>query len=83
MKEVCFDIKYLITTLNYDGHKGYGSASAQTALAFLRHARIHNGGSAPFGVHYRTLGNVAYLMSSLNTSSDTLRALEAALLDGL
>ncbi|KAL0067833.1 hypothetical protein AAF712_005001 [Marasmius tenuissimus] len=33
-------------------------------------------GGAPFGVHFRTLGNVAYFISSLDTSPDTLRSLE-------
>ncbi|KAF9266575.1 PLP-dependent transferase [Marasmius fiardii PR-910] len=33
-------------------------------------------GGAPFGVHFRTLGNVAYFMSSLNTLPETLRSLE-------
>ena len=33
-------------------------------------------GGAPFGVHYRTLGNVAYFMPSLNTSAPVLRSLE-------
>ncbi|KAK1222824.1 hypothetical protein PQX77_014246 [Marasmius sp. AFHP31] len=33
-------------------------------------------GGAPFGVHFRTLGNVAYFISSLDTSPETLRSLE-------
>ncbi|KAF8521853.1 PLP-dependent transferase [Gautieria morchelliformis] len=67
-----------------DSAGGYGSASAQAALTFLQNVRILDGSSTvPFGVHYRTLGNVAYLMSSLNTRPETLRALESAIMDGL
>ena len=33
-------------------------------------------GGAPFSVHYRTLGNVAYFITSLNTPSDSVRELE-------
>ncbi|CCL98393.1 uncharacterized protein FIBRA_00388 [Fibroporia radiculosa] len=37
-------------------------------------------GGAPFGFHYRTLGNVAYFMLSLNTPSDVVRAVEERIL---
>lgn len=33
-------------------------------------------GGLPYGVNYRTLGNVAYFMTNLNTSSDLIRSLE-------
>ncbi|KAG1750228.1 pyridoxal phosphate-dependent transferase [Suillus lakei] len=64
-----------------DDDAGYASHSAQTLLQSLR-LPLDDGstsaapGGAPFGVHYRTLGNVAYLMSSLNTSRATIEALE-------
>jgi dethiobiotin synthetase/adenosylmethionine--8-amino-7-oxononanoate aminotransferase len=33
-------------------------------------------GGAPFSIHFRTLGDVAYLITSLNTPSATIRAVE-------
>ena len=33
-------------------------------------------GGTPFGINYRTLGNVAYFMLSLNTPSATIRHIE-------
>jgi dethiobiotin synthetase/adenosylmethionine--8-amino-7-oxononanoate aminotransferase len=33
-------------------------------------------GGAPFGIHYRTLGNVAYFMTSLNTPRKTIEEVE-------
>lgn len=42
-------------------------------------------GGAPFSVHFRTLGNVAYFMTSLNTPAATVRSVEDriwAVLDG-
>ncbi|KAF8580612.1 PLP-dependent transferase [Ramaria rubella] len=67
-----------------DNTRGYGSASAQTALSFLQRVLILDGSSpTPFGVHFRTLGNVAYFMCSLNTRPETLRALEGTILKGL
>lgn len=64
-----------------DDDAGYASHSAQTLLQSLR-LPLDDGstsaapGGAPFGVHYRTLGNVAYFMSSLNTPRATIEALE-------
>ncbi|KAG1723368.1 pyridoxal phosphate-dependent transferase [Suillus paluster] len=64
-----------------DDAAGYASHSAQALLQSMR-LPLDDGstspapGGAPFGVHYRTLGNVAYFMSSLNTSRATIEALE-------
>ncbi|KAG2366972.1 PLP-dependent transferase [Suillus spraguei] len=64
-----------------DDEAGYASHSAQTLLQSLR-LPLDDGstsaapGGAAFGVHYRTLGNVAYFMSSLNTPRATIEALE-------
>jgi dethiobiotin synthetase/adenosylmethionine--8-amino-7-oxononanoate aminotransferase len=37
----------------------------------------------PMGLHFRPLGNVAYLMTSLNTPRTTIQALQHAILDSL
>jgi len=61
---------------------GYTSHSAQAALQSLLDAAEGEGvlssapGGAPFGIHYRTLGDVAYFMTSLNTSSKVIRSIE-------
>ncbi|KAL0574386.1 hypothetical protein V5O48_007561 [Marasmius crinis-equi] len=62
---------------------GYTSHSAEKVLQNLsipssdsdNHLSAAPGG-APFGVHFRTLGNVGYFISSLDTSPETLRSLE-------
>ena len=61
---------------------GYQSHSAQATLKALGDAV--NGtsqvtsapGGAPFTIHFRTLGDVAYFITSLNTPPATIRAVE-------
>ena len=61
---------------------GYTSHSAQVALKPLGDLLgPDNGlspapGASPFSIHYRTLGNVAYFMTSLNTSASVIRSVE-------
>jgi bifunctional dethiobiotin synthetase / adenosylmethionine---8-amino-7-oxononanoate aminotransferase len=61
---------------------GYGSHSAQMLLQSIKgsvpnHHMVSSApGGAPFGINYRTLGNVAYFMTSLNTTSATIRSVE-------
>ncbi|KAF7978835.1 hypothetical protein HWV62_44633 [Athelia sp. TMB] len=65
-----------------DDHGGYASQSAQTLLSSIRDKLTDDKslstapGGAPFGIHFRTLGNVAYFMTSLNTSPETIRSIE-------
>lgn len=33
-------------------------------------------GGAPYAIHFRTLGNVGYFMTSLNTKREVVRAVE-------
>ena len=64
------------------GVAGYQSHSAQALLRALGDAASESGGAnsvpggAPFSIHFRTLGDVAYFMTSLNTPSITIRAVE-------
>ena len=68
----------------YATHKsslGYGSHSAQKLLQPLRLPNDPQSpsaapGGAPFGMHYRTLGDVAYFMLSLNTPPEVTRTVE-------
>ncbi|PPQ89332.1 hypothetical protein CVT25_003169 [Psilocybe cyanescens] len=65
-----------------DDASGYTSHSAQTLLQSLNLASQEDGslstapGGAAFGMHFRTLGDVAYFMTSLNTSSAVIRSIE-------
>ncbi|KAI9454575.1 PLP-dependent transferase [Lactarius psammicola] len=66
-----------------DNHAGYQSHSAQALLRALGDATSESGravtsapGGAPFSIHFRTLGDVAYFMTSLNTPPTTIRAVE-------
>lgn len=67
---------------------GYQASSAQTFLEGVQQALSNSvtvgeylGGR--MGLHFRHLGNVAYLMTSLNTPRTTIQALERAILDFL
>ena len=61
---------------------GYASHSAQALLQSIKGSVLDEQsvslapGGAPFGINYRTLGNVAYFMTSLNTPSATIRSVE-------
>jgi dethiobiotin synthetase/adenosylmethionine--8-amino-7-oxononanoate aminotransferase len=60
---------------------GYRSSSAQGILAALKDVpRGENLSSAPgggpFGINFRTLGDVAYFMLSLNMKEETVREVE-------
>ncbi|KAG6831488.1 hypothetical protein H0H87_005055 [Tephrocybe sp. NHM501043] len=71
-----------------DTKGGYTSHAAQELLAPLadlhrasdaedaRAAATQAPGGAPYSVHYRTLGNVAYFMTSLNTRAEVVREVE-------
>ncbi|KAK7691114.1 hypothetical protein QCA50_006217 [Cerrena zonata] len=64
-----------------DDNSGYQSHSATRLLDSIRATEDNDGssslfGGAAFGINYRTLGNVAYFMLSLNTPSETIRAVE-------
>ena len=64
------------------GVTGYQSHTAQALLKALGDATSESSGvtsvpgGAPFSIHFRTLGDVAYFMTSLNTPSATIRAVE-------
>ncbi|KAI5892279.1 PLP-dependent transferase [Schizophyllum commune H4-8] len=61
---------------------GYVSHSAQELLKGLGNVERGEGGlssapgGAPFSIHFRTLGDVAYLMLSLNTEDKVVREVE-------
>lgn len=65
-----------------DASAGYSSDSARALLEPLKRC-VDIGpefssapGGAPFGIHFRTLGNVAYFMTSLNTSPSVISSVE-------
>ena len=62
---------------------GYKSNSAVRLLASLKEVHADTAetgasvlGSPAYGINFRTLGNVAYFMSSLNTDPALLRSVE-------
>ncbi|KAI0671946.1 onanonoxo-7-onima-8-eninoihtemlysoneda [Trametes maxima] len=64
-----------------DDAAGYQSHSARALLESIKTAVQNEGlssapGGSPFGIHYRTLGNVAYFMLSLNTPTSVVRSVE-------
>ncbi|KAF6754470.1 onanonoxo-7-onima-8-eninoihtemlysoneda [Ephemerocybe angulata] len=71
-----------VLAINFeDDAAGYTSSFAQNALRSLKEPSPESGmsaapGGAPYGVHYRTLGNVAYFMTSLNTKASVIRSIE-------
>lgn len=71
-----------VLAINFeDESAGYTSFFAQNLLQPLKAPSNEGGlsaapGGAPYGINYRTLGNVAYFMTSLNTSSAVIRSVE-------
>ncbi|KAF9526368.1 pyridoxal phosphate-dependent transferase [Crepidotus variabilis] len=65
-----------------DPSGGYTSQSAQNILQSLSWLSQSDDvlssapGGAPFNIHYRTLGDVAYFITSLNTRSSVIRSIE-------
>lgn len=61
---------------------GYQSLSAQKLLEPIKIADAEGNelpaapGGAPFGIHFRTLGNVAYFMLSLNTPRSVVHSMQ-------
>lgn len=61
---------------------GYQSLSAQKLLEPIKNADAEGNelsaapGGAPFGIHFRTLGNVAYFMLSLNTPRSVVHSMQ-------
>ncbi|KAH7912327.1 pyridoxal phosphate-dependent transferase [Hygrophoropsis aurantiaca] len=72
-----------------DNAAGYASQSAQVILESIKESNTINPtvsaapGGAPFGIHYRTLGNVAYFMTSLNTPRATIESVENRIWEAL
>ncbi|TCD67064.1 hypothetical protein EIP91_000577, partial [Steccherinum ochraceum] len=71
-----------------DNSSGYQSHSAQNILAGIKEIASERDtsslpGGAPFAINYRTLGDVAYFMLSLNTSLEVTRAVQKRILDTL
>ncbi|TFY58462.1 hypothetical protein EVJ58_g6409 [Rhodofomes roseus] len=71
-----------------DNAGGYQSHSAQKVLQSLRlptkeQTSSSAPGGAPFGMHYRTLGDVAYFMLSLNTSATVVQTVQSRILAAL
>jgi dethiobiotin synthetase/adenosylmethionine--8-amino-7-oxononanoate aminotransferase len=72
----------LVTFFSQSHHvTGYTSQSAQMLLQSLnipsQDGQLSSApGGAAFGIHFRTLGDVAYFMTSLNTTSTVIRSIE-------
>jgi len=68
-----------------DNNAGYQAASSEAFLTLVRTQLEESQSSEefPLGLHFRPLGNVAYLMSSLNTPGRVLRLLEGAVISAL
>ncbi|KAJ7472139.1 PLP-dependent transferase [Mycena latifolia] len=61
-----------------DSEGGYVSQSAQNLFQSLKITEPESATSdfPQFSMHFRTLGNVAYFMTSLNTAPETIRSVE-------
>ncbi|MBW0501633.1 hypothetical protein O181_041348 [Austropuccinia psidii MF-1] len=62
---------------------GYTSQAARSFLDRLRISQVSLHAHIPFGLHGRPLGNVAYFITSLNTSLETAEAIEASIIETL
>ncbi|KAH7341703.1 PLP-dependent transferase [Rhizoctonia solani] len=70
---------YAMTLRGAEG--GYQATIAQDFITSVQKQLSANGGK--YGLHARTLGDVVYFMSSLNTGRDTLKTIEQAVLAAL
>ncbi|KAJ6558378.1 onanonoxo-7-onima-8-eninoihtemlysoneda [Mycena capillaripes] len=66
-----------------DPQQGYVSQAAQTVFQSIKVRDVESSDVPQFSVHFRTLGNVAYFMTSLNTAPDTIRTLENKIWEAL
>jgi dethiobiotin synthetase/adenosylmethionine--8-amino-7-oxononanoate aminotransferase len=80
---LAFPLAYSKQLMDHTTNTGYQSHSAQSMLKSLGDAvggtsqeATSAPGGAPFSIHFRTLGDVAYFITSLNTPSATIRAVE-------
>ncbi|KAG6828674.1 hypothetical protein H0H92_007089 [Tricholoma furcatifolium] len=77
---------YSLLNIELKNHPGYTSHAAQDTFKSLKDLHLREDaehslatsapGGAPYSVHYRTLGNVAYFMTSLNTRPEVVREVE-------
>lgn len=79
----------LAISLRAGDSAGYQSTASESILQRIKEVSLLapspsvSLGGRPFSIHARPLGNVIYLMSSLNSKKETLRAVEDVLFDGL
>lgn len=64
---------------NIKATKGYTSDAALNLLQSIRSAPD----SQSFDIHYRTLGDVAYFMTSLNTGKENVQVLQERIINAL
>jgi len=63
-----------------DGGKGYRSTVAQEILDPIRNTDPNSTSPHSFGIHFRTLGDIAYFITSLNTERQVIAELEERIL---
>jgi len=66
-----------------DGGRGYRSTAAQEILGPIRDADPGSTDPSPFGIHFRTLGDLGYFITSLNTERQIVAKVEKRILDVL
>ncbi|KAF9790918.1 onanonoxo-7-onima-8-eninoihtemlysoneda [Thelephora terrestris] len=66
-----------------DGGKGYRSTAAQRILDPIKNTDASSNSPHPFGIHFRTLGDIAYFITSLNTEGQVIKKVEDRILEVL
>ena len=66
----------MMVTTGYQSHSAQAMLKALGDVVSASHQVTSAPGGAPFSVHFRTLGDVAYFITSLNTPPATVRAVE-------
>ncbi|KDQ59029.1 hypothetical protein JAAARDRAFT_127738 [Jaapia argillacea MUCL 33604] len=75
-----------VLVIKFEDGRGYTSDAAERLLLPIKDCIPRGADGAqnqPFGIHFRTLGNVAYFMTSLNTSLETVRRIQDRLSEAL
>lgn len=66
-----------VFTVKFNGdNTGYASHCARELLRSIKGVTDYGSRSSTFGIHFRTLGNAAYFMTSLNTPREVIEEVE-------
>ena len=73
----------LCTKLTFSSDQGYRSTAAEEILNPIRDTDPNLANPDSFGIHFRTLGDLGYFITSLNTERQVIAKVEKRILEVL